>query len=179
MVALFGIEMSGYTLIMLIFFIFLLAVLVLGDIGDFFDVGGDVGTDVDTGLSPISLPVIGAFGTAFGAFGTVFEGLNYGPVLTALLATALAAVTAGGVWLLMYNFFVKAQAETRVDLADLVGYKGQVSVPVRPGQPGQIVVVTDARGRTLLQAIADELIGTDEHVVVESVVGNSVKVRKL
>lgn len=179
MVALLGIEMSGYTLIMLIFFIFLLVVLVLGDIGDFFDVGGDVGTDVDTGLSPISLPVIGAFGTAFGAFGTVFESLNYGPLLTAGLATALAAVTAGGVWLLMYNFFVKAQAETRVDLAELVGYKGQVSVPVRPGQPGQIVVVTDARGRTLLQAIADELIGTDEHVVVESVVGNSVKVRKL
>ncbi len=46
-------------------------------------------------------------------------------------------------------------------------------------QPGQIVVVTEARGRTLLQAIADEPIGTDEHVIVDSVVGNSVKVHKV
>ncbi|HKZ89414.1 MAG TPA: hypothetical protein VJ300_04055 [Thermoplasmata archaeon] len=179
MVAVFGLEMSGYTLTMIIFFVFLVVVLVLGDLGDFFDFGGDVGTDVDAGLSPISLPVVGAFGTAFGAFGTIFEGLRYDPLLTAVLAVAFAALTAGGVWLLMFNFFVKAQAETRVDLGDLVGFKGQVSIPIRPGQPGQIVVVTEARGRTLLQAIADDGIGTDEHVVVESVVGNSVKVRKL
>jgi len=176
MVAVFGLEMSGYTLIMLIFFILLVVVLVLGDIGDF---GGDVGTDVDTGLSPISLPILGAFGTAFGAFGTLFEGLNYNPALTAILAAGLATLTAGGVWLLMFNVFVKAQAETRVNLEDLVGFKGQVSVPIRPGQPGQIVVITEARGRTLLQAIAEDGIGTDEHVIVESIVGNSVKVRKL
>ncbi|MGQ0797093.1 MAG: hypothetical protein ACT4OI_04405 [Methanobacteriota archaeon] len=179
MVSVFGLEMSGYTLIMLIFFVFLVLVLILGDIGDFFDVGGDVGTDADTGVSPISLPVVGAFGTAFGAFGTIFEGIGYTPLLTAVLAVALAGLTAGGVWLLMFNVFVKAQAETRVNLEDLVGFKGQVSVPIRPGQPGQIVVVTEARGRTLLQAIADDGIGTDEHVIVESVVGNSVKVRKL
>lgn len=179
MVAVFGVEMSGYTLIMIIFFLFLIVVLVLGDIGDFFDIGADVDTDVDMGLSPISLPVIGAFGTAFGAFGTLFETLAYGPVLTAVLATGLAGLTAGGVWLLMLNVFVKTQAETRVKLEDLVGFKGQVSVPIRPGQPGQIVVITEARGRTLLQAIADDSIGTDEHVIVESVVGNSVKVKKL
>ena len=52
-------------------------------------------------------------------------------------------------------------------------------VPIRPGQPGQIVVVTEARGRTLLQAIADESIGTDEHVIVDAIVGNSVKVHKV
>ena len=79
----------------------------------------------------------------------------------------------------MLNVFVKTQAETKVDLAALVGYKGQVLVPVRPGQPGQIVVVTEARGRTLLQAVADQEITTDEHVVVDSVVGNSVKVHKV
>lgn len=179
MVAVFGVEMSSYTLIMLVSFAFLLIVLLLGGLGDFFDFGGDVGTDVDTGLSPISLPIIGAFGTAFGAFGTIFEGLEYGIVLTAALATAFASLIAGGIWFLMVNFFVKAQAETRVNLAELTGYKGQVSVPIRPGQPGQVVVVTEARGRTLLQAIADDAIGTDEHVVVEAVVGNSVKVRKL
>jgi hypothetical protein len=179
MIAVFGVEMSSYTLIMLVFFIFLLVVLILGGLGDVFDFGGDIGTDVDTGLSPISLPIIGAFGTAFGAFGTIFEGLGYGPGVTALLATAFAALIAGGMWFFMVNVFVKAQAETRVNLAELAGYKGQVSVPIRPGQPGQVVVVTEARGRTLLQAIADDAIGTDEHVVIETVVGNSVKVRKL
>ncbi|MGI0150050.1 MAG: hypothetical protein ACREDF_11045, partial [Thermoplasmata archaeon] len=111
MVAVFGVEMSSYTLIMLIFFIFLVVVLILGDIGDFFDVGGDIGTDVDTGLSPISLPIIGAFGTAFGAFGTIFESLGYGAILTGILATVFATLTAGGVWILMFNFFVKSQSE--------------------------------------------------------------------
>lgn len=179
MVSVFGVEMSSYTLIMLIFFVLLIVVLILGDLGDFFDIGGDIGTDVDTGLSPISLPIIGAFGTAFGAFGTIFETLGFSTLLTAALATVFATLIAAGIWVLMYNVFVKAQSETRVNLADLAGSKGQVSVPIRPGQPGQVVVVTEARGRTLLQAIADDVIGTDEHVVVEAVVGNSVKVRKL
>jgi membrane-bound ClpP family serine protease len=82
-------------------------------------------------------------------------------------------------YVLMLNVFVKTQAETKVDLADLVGFKGQVLVPIRPGQPGQVVIVTEARGRTLLQAISDEEITTDEHVIVDSVVGNSVKVHKV
>lgn len=179
MVSVLGVEMSSYTLIMLVFFVILLVSLILGDLGDFFDFGGDVGTDLDTGLSPISLPIIGAFGTSFGAFGTLFEGLAFSAWLTAILATSFAALTAGGIWILMVNVFVKSQAETHVKLEDLVGSKGQVSVPIRPGLPGQVVVVTDARGRTLLQAISDDAIGTDEHVTVESVVGNSVKVRKL
>ena len=37
MVAVFGLEMSGYTLTMIIFFVFLVVVLVLGDLGDFFE----------------------------------------------------------------------------------------------------------------------------------------------
>jgi membrane-bound ClpP family serine protease len=82
-------------------------------------------------------------------------------------------------YVLMLNVFVKTQAETKVDLESLVGFKGQVLVPIRPGQPGQVVVVTEARGRTLLQAIADQEITTDEHVVVDSVVGNSVKVHRV
>jgi membrane-bound ClpP family serine protease len=178
MVAVFGLEMSVYALIMIVFFVFLVAVLILGDVGDFFDIGGDVDTDVDSGLSPVSLPVVGVFGTAFGAYGTIFESLNYGSLVTGVLAIALAAATAGGSWVLMYNFFVKTQAETKVDLARVVGERGQVLVPIQPGHAGQIVVVTEARGRTLLQATADEAIGTDEAVVVDSIVGDSVKVRK-
>ncbi|HLB67838.1 MAG TPA: hypothetical protein VJN63_05175 [Thermoplasmata archaeon] len=170
--------LSPYTWVMIAFFILLVLVLVLGDIGGI-DFDHDVGTDVDTGLSPLSLPVVGVFGTSFGGFGTLLETLGFQPVLVPILATVFALLTAGGMYVVMLNVFVKTQAETRVDLETLQGSKGQVLVPIRPGQPGQIVVVTEARGRTLLQAIADEPIGTDEHVVVDSAVGNSVKVHKV
>ena len=179
MVEFFGVAVSTYTIIMFVFLILLLAVVILGDIGGFFDVDGGLDTDVDTGLSPVSLPVIGVFGMSFGAYGTLFETLGLGTLLTPILAVALAALTAGGVWVVMFNIFVKTQAETRVNLDDIVGFKGQVIVTIKPGHPGQIVVITEARGRTLLQAIAEETISTDEHVMVDSVVGNSVKVHRV
>src|SRR3970040_2344923 len=102
-VELFGVTMRVYALIMILFFIFLLAVLILGDVGDFFDIGGDLDTDVDTGLSPISLPVVGVFGTAFGGYGTIFEGLEYGSLLTPLLAGVLATAAGRGLGGLMFN----------------------------------------------------------------------------
>ena len=170
--------LSPYTWVMIAFFILLILVLILGDIGGL-DFDHDIGTDVDTGLSPLSLPIVGVFGTSFGGFGTLLEILEFGPIVVPILATVFAILTAGGMYVVMLNIFVKTQAETRVDLETLTGYKGQVLVPIRPGQPGQIVVVTEARGRTLLQAIADESIGTDEHVIVDAIVGNSVKVHKV
>jgi membrane-bound ClpP family serine protease len=169
---------SPYTWVMIAFFILLVLVLIVGDIGGI-DFDHDVGTGVDTGLSPLSLPVVGVFGTAFGGFGTLFEILGFQSFVIPILATVFAGLTAGGMYVLMLNVFVKTQAETRVDLETLQGYRGQVLVPIRPGQPGQIVVVTEARGRTLLQAISDEAIGTDEHVMVDAAVGNSVKVHKV
>ncbi len=172
--------LSPYTWIMIAFLIILVLVMVLGDIGGIdFDHEVGVGGDIDGGLSPLSLPIIASFGASFGGFGTIFEFLNYGDVATPLLAFVCAGLVGAGMYVLMLNVFVKTQAETKVDLETLVGYKGQVLVPVRPGQPGQIVVVTEARGRTLLQAVSDQEITTDEHVVVESVVGNSVKVHKV
>ncbi len=171
--------LSPYTWIMIAFIVLLFLVMVLGDIGGV-DFDHDVGVgDLDGGLSPLSLPILTSFGAAFGGFGTIFEILQYGPVLTPILAAACAGLVGAGMYVLMLNVFVKTQAETKVDLAALVGYKGQVLVPIRPGQPGQVVVVTEARGRTLLQAISDQDITTDEHVVVDSVVGNSVKVHKV
>ena len=163
--------LSPYTWIMIAFMALLFLVMILGDIGGIdFDHDVGVGGDIDGGVSPLSLPIMASFGAAFGGFGTIFEYLQYGPVLTPILAAACAALVGAGMYVLMLNVFVKTQAETKVELETLVGYKGQVLIPVRPGQPGQIVVVTEARGRTLLQAVADQEITTDEHVVVESVV---------
>ena len=172
--------LSPYTWIMIAFILLLFLVMALGDIGGIeFDHDVGVGTDVDGGVSPLSPPIIASFGAAFGGFGTIFEYLEYGPVLTPLLAAACAGLVGAGTYMLMLDVFVKTQAKTRVDLATLVGSKGQVLVPVRPGQPGQIVFETATRGRTLLQAVADEEITKDEHVVVDSVVGISVKVHKV
>lgn len=170
--------LSPYTWVMIAFLMLLILVLILGDIGGL-DFDHDIGLDIDTGLSPLSLPIVAAFGTAFGGFGTILETLGFGLIITPILAAVFAILVAGGMYVVMLNLFVKSQAETRVDLATLVGYKGQVMIPIKPGQPGQIVVVTQARGRTLLQAISDDTIGTDEHVVVDSIVGNSVKVHRV
>jgi len=170
--------LSPYTWIMIAFFVILLLILVLGGIADFgFDGDVDVGADVSTGLSPLSLPIVAIFGTAFGGIGTILENAGF-DLWTPVLSTAFAALIAGGMWIVMMNVFVKTQAETKVDLNEVVGHKGQVMVPIKPGHPGQVVVITEARGRTLLQAIAEEDIGTDEHVVVDAVVGNSVKVHR-
>jgi membrane-bound ClpP family serine protease len=174
--AIFG--LSPYTWVMIAFLMLLILVLILGDIGGI-DFDHDIGLEVDTGLSPLSLPIVASFGTAFGGFGTIFETIGFGPLVTPILAAVFAILLSAGLYVVMLNLFVKSQAETRVDLATLVGYKGQVMIPIRPGQPGQIVVVTEARGRTLLQAISDDVVGTDEHVVVDSIVGNSVKVHKI
>ena len=170
--------LSPYTWVMIAFLMLLILVLILGDIGGL-DFDHDIGLDVDTGLSPLSLPIVAAFGTAFGGFGTILEALGFNSIVTPVLAAVFAILVAGGMYVVMLNLFVKSQAETRVDLATLVGYKGQVMIPIKPGQPGQIVVVTQARGRTLLQAISDDIIGTDEHVEVDSIVGNSVKVHRV
>jgi len=60
--------LSPYIWVMLVFFVLLLVVLVLGDIGGL-DFDHDISADVDTGLSPMSLPIVGVFGTSFGGFG--------------------------------------------------------------------------------------------------------------
>src|SRR5207249_4541577 len=125
------------------------------------DFDHDISPDVDVGLSPLSLPIVASFGTAFGGFGTIFETVGFGPIVTPILAAVFAVLVSGGLYVVMLNLFVKSQAETRVDLATLVGYRGQVMIAIRPGQRGQIVVVTAARGRTLLLAISGDVAGTD------------------
>lgn len=170
--------LSPYTWIMIAFIVLLVLVMVLGDIGGI-DFDHDIGVGDVGGVSPLSLPIIASFGAAFGGFGTIFELLGWGLVATPLMAAVCAGLVSSGMYVVMVHVFVKTQAETRVDLKSLEGAQGQVLVPIAPDRPGQIVVITEARGRTLLQAIADELIATDEHVVVDRVVGNSVKVHKV
>jgi len=79
----------------------------------------------------------------------------------------------------LVNIFVKAQASSDVVLPELIGQEGNVTIPISPGQTGQVLVTTTARGRTLLSAISTEEIKTDETVVIEGVAGTSVRVKKV
>jgi hypothetical protein len=61
-------------------------------------------------------------------------------------------------------------------MRDLVGKDGETTMPIKPGSPGQIMVVTEERGRTLVQAVSDVDIPTNAMVSIVEVVGNGVKV---
>jgi membrane protein implicated in regulation of membrane protease activity len=178
---------SIYLIIALVCGILLIVMAILG--GDFMDLGMDVDVDaglhVDagfgdfaSGLSPLSPPILLAFGASFGAFGTIFEALDFNPILTPVLSVILSLITSTFIFFLMVKVFIETQATTRVNYHEQVGREAVVTIPIRPNEQGQIMLVTDARGRTLITAISDESISTDSIVIIEKMVGNTAEVRK-
>ncbi|MEE8183648.1 MAG: hypothetical protein V3T94_05830 [Thermoplasmata archaeon] len=183
---------SIYLLIAIICAILLIVTVAMGGFagGDFdvegpdLDLGGlegDVGYGDFTGagISPLSLPIVLAFGTTFGGVGAVLEEMGYfHPWAIPFIAMLVGVLTAGVMFVVVLRVFVKTQTTTVVHPKDLVGEKGIVSVAIKPGRTGQVVVVTTERGRTLLSAIAEEAIPTDTAVTIEAVVGHSVRVKR-
>jgi len=76
------------------------------------------------------------------------------------------------------RMFVKTQASSNVNPRDLLGRDATVSVAIQPGRLGQVLVVTEERGRTLMPAIADETIPTDAAVTIIEIAGGSARVKK-
>lgn len=161
----------------------------------FSDFGGDMDADADidgvdadfdgdvghgdfsgAGITPLSVPVLLVFGTLFGAFGTIFEGMEFDVYMVPLFSLGIATVITIGVFLTLVRVFIKTQATTQVDLKELIGKEGETTMPIKEGAPGQIVIVTEQRGRTLLHAISDSDISTNSVVKITEVVGNGVKV---
>ena len=180
--------LSAYFWIMLGFLVAMIVTFALGEFGGGGD-GGDGGNGGNggdggdggnggAGLSPLSLPIITVFGTSFGGMGALLEAAGANPLAVAFGAIVFAFAVAGGVYVVVVRAFVKTQAATMVDLPSLVGASAQVTIPVAPGQSGQVLVITEARGRTLVPAVADERIGTDEIVVIRESMGNAVKVAR-
>jgi membrane protein implicated in regulation of membrane protease activity len=180
-----------YLIIALVCGILLMVMALFG--GDFLDLDMDVDTDVDmdmghfeaghgdfsAGLSPLSLPIILAFGTSFGAFGVIFDTLGFSVYVTPLFSGILSVAIAGVIFVVILKVFVETQAATRVNLKQLVGKEGVVSIPIKPGEQGQIMTVTEERGRTLITAISeDEEIPTDSVVTIEKIIGNTAVVAK-
>lgn len=191
-----------YLAITLVFAILLVAMGVMGGLGGVFDlhldfgggvdaggvdvggVGHDVGTDSGqfsgAGISPLSLPILFVFGTFFGVFGTVFEVTRFLPtVAVPFVAGLFSAVITVFVYYAMVYAFVKTQATSEYKLKDLVGSHGEVTVPAEPGKHGQVMVITDAAGRTLISAVANESLQTGDRVQVTGVEGNSLVVEKV
>lgn len=150
----------------------------LGDIGH--DVAADAGQFSGAGISPLSLPILFAFGAFFGAFGTVLESFQSLPSISVpFVAAGASAVITALVYYFLVQVFAKSQATTTYDLKDLVGTRGEVTVPVKPGVRGQVLVLTDARGRTLLSAISTQDLKTGDRVQITGVEGNALVVEKV
>jgi len=176
--------MSLYVWIALISLLFLVVLVALGGFG--MDIGGDVDADLDLdygdfsgpGLSPLSLPLVAAFGTTFGSVGALLDGTNVGDLVTAAIAAACAVLISGSMYWAVSRFLVRQQASTDVRPAALVGRDAQVLVPIGPASQGQILVITEERGRSLFPAIANEEIGRDAIVEITGFTGGVANVRK-
>jgi len=177
-------EISLYVWIAMISLLFLIVLVALGGYG--LDIGGDVDADVDLdygdfggpGISPLSLPLVAAFGTTFGAVGALLETSGTSDVLAAIGATASAVLIAGAMYWAVGKFLVKAQASTEVKPDTLIGRDASVVIPVRPGSQGQILIITEERGRSLFPAIANEDIPRDAVVEITGFTGGVANVRK-
>ncbi len=188
---------SVYLIIAIICAVLLIVSVALGGFEGDVDLGGhdldmggpdvDVGgPDVDVGhgdfsgagISPLSLPIMLAFGTTFGGVGALLEAGGYDPFITPLIAIFVSIIIAAGMYMAMSYMFVKTQASSSVIVSSLIGQQGTISVAIKPGKVGQVVVVTEERGRTLLPAVADTPIPQDAIVEIKGIVGNGVKVER-
>jgi membrane-bound ClpP family serine protease len=174
---------SIYLLIALICGILLLVMAAMGGLGDY---DADFGTDTDfdvghgdfggAGISPLSVPILLAFGALFGSAGVVFEELQYGvlevPLYSVIVATAITSI----LFVILVKFFVKAQGTTEIKFQDLIGMTGETTMPTKPGVPGQVMVITEERGRTLVSTVSDVDIPTNSDVKIVGMVGTSLKI---
>src|SRR2546426_7075805 len=193
-----------YLTIPLIFAILLIAMGVMGGLGGVFDIHLDIGHGVDmggagdagglghggggtdsgqfagSGISPLSLPVLFVFGTFFGAFGTLLEITQALPTIgVPFFAGVMAAVVTAIIYFVMVKVFVRSQATSEYRLTDLVGSPGEITIPVEPGTRGQVLVLTDAAGRTLISAVSSQQLKTGDRVQITGVEGSSLVVEKV
>ena len=145
------------------------------DVDGGFDMDHDVGHDVGGGgPSPLSMPVLLSFGTMFGVSGFLIE-INYGdPVLAAGLAAVLGAIMSGVMYLIMVTLFKAGEASTDFKPDDAVGEQGEVTIPLEKGKIGQVMVVTEARGRTLITATCDQDLPMHTRVNIVGISGDRV-----
>jgi hypothetical protein len=177
--------MSLYLIITLICGVLMMIMFLFGDIGGDADVDLDIGDhaeigfgDPDVGLSPLSLPIVLMFGTSFGAFGYIFESAGLNQFIVPVASIIISLGVAGAMYVAVLKIFVRTQTSSDINLPSLVGHDAVVSIPVKEGSIGQVIVTTEERGRTILSAVSDEEIPTDSMVTITKVMGDGVFVKK-
>lgn len=171
-------------------FVGLLLVLIFGGIAAIdFDVDIDIpGIDVDIGgpdadigggPGPFSLPVLLGFLSAFGALGSILTYYNMYPAMTPFVSAGGAILVSIVMFLIIQWMFKHFQSDSTLSFDSLKGKKATVTVSIKKGLEGQIVLFTDQRGRTLVPAVSDENIPENTRVVIVDVLGDSVKVRSM
>ena len=172
-----------YLLIGIISLLALIAMLALGGLdalGLDFDVGDiDVDADIDAGqgVGPLSIPIILCFLSAFGGLGALSLVSGASEWMSPIIATAGAFIMAALIFMGLQLFLRMFTSDSTVSIRSLKGETGTVSVPIRPGSEGQIVVITPQRGRTLLAAVADKSIPRNAKVKIIGTSGDVVKVK--
>lgn len=168
-----AILLTVYVIITIVFFLLLLLSVFLG---------GDMDVDLDLdggGMSPVSLPVISVFMVTLGAMGTILTYSGVHPALTPLISMVTAGIVSGIAFWIILNVFVKTQANTVVRKSDLLGNDAEVSISIKSDRPGQIMVVTQARGRVNYTAYADGEIATGTPVRIKEKRGDGFLVEGL
>ncbi len=129
-------------------------------------------------LNPLSLPLVLAFFTSFGGFGAMFEALNWNAFLTPGVAAAVSILISIILYFVMDRIFIKTQATSTVKYHKLVGKDATVTVPIGKDSQGQVLIITEERGRTLMSAVSSEDIPNGSTVTVEGFAGSSVIVKR-
>jgi membrane protein implicated in regulation of membrane protease activity len=175
-----------YAAIGLASLVILIIMLVFGGLDFDFDFG-DVDVDIDTGMDVgldggpgfFSLPILLGFFTGFGGIGALLTYYEVNAIATPFIAGLGAILIASILFLIINYFFKHFQSDSTVRFNDLIGRKASVSVPISPGQEGQVVLFTEQRGRTLVPAVSQKSLPNNAQVVITGVSGDSVKVISL
>jgi membrane protein implicated in regulation of membrane protease activity len=160
--------------------LFLLVMLVVGDVfGGDHDAGGfDHDGDAGGGPGFLSARVIAAFMTAFGVGGVV--GRYYGLSHPASSGVGVAAGFAmAGVVYQFARFLYSQQASSELRITRLIGLHAEVTVSIPPNAVGEIIVTAGGE-RTAHIARSNDggAIAAGTEVVITSLLGQSVVVRR-
>ena len=141
---------------------------VLGGLLDFLHLGFDLG---GVTLMPLLLGFVSMFGVG-GLFGTLLFKLDAGPA--SILGLVFGFVGAGIVWA-VFSALRRAEAPSAFALNDVVGQRGRVTVSIRAGKNGSVLL--SHGGATLdLSATADIDIPAGSVVTVTDVAGSTLVV---
>ncbi len=132
---------------------------------------------IDFDMGGVSLmPMVLAFIAMFGAGGlTATQGFQMGPGGASLVGT-LVGLSGSGLVYGMFSVLKRAEAPQAFSLRDLIGTHGRVSVSIRAGKSGS-VLLSYAGSSHDLTASADIDIAAGSAVTVDDAVGNTLIVR--